>query len=191
MNIVFLGAPGSGKGTQAQKLATNRGLFHLSTGDLLRTAVKNGSPLGQKIRQYLDAGNLVPDDVIIGLIEEQADAGNLSNGFILDGFPRSQAQAEGLDRMLTKHHMHIDHVVLISVDDSVIRQRLLRRAELEGRSDDNEATITHRLKVYRNQTEPLVTYYRDRGLLRTIDGDQTPDDVFAALSAVLRNGTTA
>jgi len=206
MNIVLLGAPGAGKGTQAAKLVAEFELPHISTGDMLRAAVKAGTPLGQKAKSYMDAGDLVPDDVIIGLVTERLQDGDTANGFILDGFPRTSAQAVALDAELSKLGRPLDAALLIDVDPEVIVGRLTSRrmcrecghigtvadatcpkcgGEMYQRDDDNEATVRNRLDVYETSTSPLIDYYRGCDLLVTIDGDRDPEVVYADVKEAL------
>jgi adenylate kinase len=208
VNLVFLGPPGSGKGTQAVRLAEKLGVTHLSTGDLLREAVKNETELGLKAKGFMDAGNLVPDELIIGLIEDKIAAGELSGGFILDGFPRTIPQAEALSEMLAKNEVKLDHAVLFVVTDDEIVRRLSGRwfcpecnegynypakmpeqagicnndgAKLERRPDDDEAVVRNRLGVYKTQTQPIEDYYRGEQLLVEIESEVAPDEVFARM----------
>jgi adenylate kinase len=181
MNLVFLGPPGSGKGTQAIRLAEAKRLVHLSTGDVLRAAVKAGTPLGQKAGGYMSRGELVPDDLIISLIEEKVAAGELSQGFILDGFPRTVPQAKSLDEMFTKNRISLDRAILLDVGDAEILKRLKGRAEIEGRADDTEEVILNRLEVYRRQTQPIEDLYRQKSILVRVPGEDTPDNIFKAV----------
>ncbi len=206
MNIVLLGAPGAGKGTQAAKLVEEFATPHISTGDMLRAAVKAGTPLGVKAKSYMDAGDLVPDDVIIGLVTERLGEPDTEKGFILDGFPRTSAQAVALDAELTKLERPLDAALLIDVDPEVIVGRLTSRrmcrdcgcigsvadescpkcqGEMYQRDDDNEATVRNRLEVYATSTAPLVDYYRGCDLLVSIDGDRDPNEVYADVKANL------
>ena len=207
MNIVLLGAPGAGKGTQAAKLVEEYELPHISTGDMLRAAVKEGTPLGKKAKSFMDAGDLVPDDVIIGLVTERLQGKDTEKGFILDGFPRTSAQAVALDAELSKLGRPLDAALLIDVDPEVIVNRLTSRrmckecgyigtiadetcpkcgGEMYQRDDDNEATVRNRLDVYEKSTAPLIDYYRGCDLLVAIDGDRDPADVYADVKKSLR-----
>jgi adenylate kinase len=168
--LLLLGPPGAGKGTQAQLLVERLGIPQVSTGDMLRAAVAAGSEVGRKAKSFMDAGKLVPDAVVIGVAEERLGRPDAKKGFILDGFPRTAAQAEALDRMLPKLGCQLERCVALTVDEDELVKRLLRRAELEGRSDDNETSIRTRMREYREKTEPLITYYRARGVLREVDG---------------------
>ena len=201
MNIVLLGAPGAGKGTQAAKLVEKYGLCHISTGDILRAAVKDETPLGLKAKSYMDAGDLVPDDLIIDLMKERIQQPDTSAGVLLDGFPRTTTQAVALDGMLSDLGRPLDAALLIDVDFEVIVGRLTSRrtcrscgyigsvadgdtcptcgGEMYQRDDDNEETVRNRLDVYDKQTSPLIDYYRGSELLVAVDGDRNPDEVFA------------
>jgi adenylate kinase len=212
MRIVFLGAPGSGKGTQAQRLMAEQGLVQISTGDLLRHAVASGSDLGQRAKAAMDSGNLVSDDIVLGMIAERVIQDDCNNGYILDGFPRNLAQAEALAALLADVGQPLDRAVLLNVDMDILMKRITGRrtcsltgkllnvyfstqndldactnegGELIQRSDDNEETIGNRLNVYREQTEPLIEYYRNTGLLATIDGEGQMDEVYARLTAAV------
>nr|WP_207891603.1 adenylate kinase [Phorcysia thermohydrogeniphila] len=167
MKVVFLGPPGAGKGTQAVRIAEKYNVPHISTGDILRAAVKEGTELGKLAKSYMDRGELVPDEVIIGIIRERLSQPDVKErGFILDGFPRTIAQAEALDELLKELQLPLDKVIYLNVDDEEIVKRLLAR----GRADDTEDVIRNRLKVYREQTAPLVDYYTEKGLLVEICG---------------------
>lgn len=200
MNIVLLGAPGAGKGTQAAFLVEEFNLPHISTGDMLRAAVKAGTELGKKAKSFMDAGELVPDDVIIGLVIERLGQPDTNVGFILDGFPRTTAQAVALDAELSKLERPLDAALLIDVDPEVIVGRLTSRrmckecgcigsvadavcpkcgGEMYQRDDDNETTVRNRLDVYAKSTSPLIDYYRGCELLVSIDGDRDPKVVYA------------
>ena len=182
--VLLMGPPGAGKGTQATSLAQARGLTPLSTGDMLRDHVRRGSELGARAKAIMDTGELVPDDVIVGMVRETLEAAP-SKRFLLDGFPRTPAQAAALDALLAELGVAITAAVAIEVDDEQLVQRLLKRAELEGRSDDNEATVRNRMEVYRRQTQPLLDYYDGQGVLRSIDGAGSIDEVQARIREVL------
>jgi len=173
-----LGGPGAGKGTQAAKLKEYYGIVHLSTGEVLREARAAGTELGRKAAEYMDAGKLLPDDIILGIVSEKLDMPEMEKGFLFDGFPRTIPQAEGLENLLKEKGMRLDAVVSIEVPDEIVVERLLKRAEIEGRSDDNRETIERRLEVYYEQTEPLKAYYEKAGLLKSVDGVGTVDEVF-------------
>jgi len=183
MKLVLLGGPGTGKGTQASKLKEFYGIPHISTGEILREARAKETDLGRKAAEYMDAGKLLPDDIILGIVEEKMKT--LPGGFLFDGFPRTIPQAEGLDHLLGKYGKSLDGVISIEVPDEVVIERLVKRAEIEGRSDDNRETIENRLRVYYQQTEPLKEYYRKRGILKGIDGLGTVEEVFNRMKAVL------
>jgi len=170
MYVMILGAPGSGKGTQGKLLAEHLGIPQVSTGDLLRAAVRDGTPLGRQAKGYMDQGLLVPDDVIIGLIREILDSAGARSGVLMDGFPRTVPQAEAVDRLLAAKHAKVDHVALLEVDEAELVKRLLGRAAKEGRSDDNLQSITQRLKVFHEQTAPLIAYYERQGVVRRVPG---------------------
>lgn len=206
MNIVLLGAPGAGKGTQAQKLVEEFGVAHISTGDLLRAAVKAGTKLGVKAKEYMDAGQLVPDKLVVDLVKERLAADDAKKGFILDGFPRNTAQAVTLDSALADMGLSLDAALLVDVKAEVIVERLSSRrtcrdcgytapggvdvcpscgGEMYQRDDDKPETIQNRLNVYESQTAPLVDYYKGKGLLKVVDGDRPVDDVYADVKELL------
>lgn len=185
MKLVLLGGPGAGKGTQAAKLKDHFGIPHVSTGEVLREARAAGTELGKKAAGYMDAGKLLPDDIILGIVDEKLGSPGMGNGFLFDGFPRTIPQAEGLDRLLEARGMSLDAVVSIEVDDDAIVERLLKRAEIEGRADDNRETIENRLRVYYDQTEPLKDYYRKKGLLKMVDGMGSIDEVFERIISAM------
>ncbi|MDD5799208.1 MAG: adenylate kinase [Coriobacteriales bacterium] len=200
MNIVLLGAPGAGKGTQAQELVAEYGVAHISTGDLLRSAVKAGTKLGVEAQKYMSAGQLVPDQLVIDLVKERMAQPDAQKGFILDGFPRNTAQAETLDAELDAMGVKLDAALLVDVPFDVIVKRLSSRrtcrncgytapagvdvcpncgGEMYQRDDDKPETIQHRLDTYQQQTEPLISYYKDHGILVTVDGNRPVADVYA------------
>ena len=162
---------------EAMRLAARLGVPHVSTGDLLRAAVAAGTPLGRQARAFMDRGELVPDSVVIGVAAERLARPDAKTGFVLDGFPRTVAQAEALDAELARLSAKLERCVALVVDESLLVDRLLKRAQLEGRSDDNEATIRNRMSVYRQQTEPLIERYRRGGVLREVDGVGTVEQV--------------
>ncbi len=170
MRIVLLGPPGSGKGTQAALLKERLQVPHISTGDLLRAAVKAGTPLGLKAKAAMDAGELVSDELVLGLIEERLGQPDIADGYILDGFPRNLVQAEALDELLARLGQPVDKALELTVDEEQIVQRLAKRAAEEGRSDDTEAVVRNRLSVYHQQTAPVTGYYGERGLLVEVNG---------------------
>jgi adenylate kinase len=179
--LIFLGPPGSGKGTQSVHLADTLNIPHISTGDILRAAIANATPLGQKAKAYMEQGELVPDELILDLIRERLQQGDAAAGWILDGFPRNVSQAVFLDGLLEQMDRADSQVVNLEVPDQVLIARLLNR----GRQDDNEQTIRRRLEVYMEQTAPVIDYYRQKGNLHSVDGDRTPEEVTRTLSALL------
>jgi len=170
MNLILLGAPGAGKGTQGVRLSQQLDLPKVATGDLLRAAVRDGTPLGEQASSYMDSGLLVPDAVILGLIGEVLESPQMAGGLIMDGFPRTVGQAEAVDRLLQKRGAQVDHVLTFEVPEEQLVERLLGRANTEGRRDDRREAINRRLAVYREQTAPLLAFYRHRDVLREIDG---------------------
>ena len=177
--LLFLGPPGAGKGTQAQLLAASQGLLHLSTGDLLRAEVAAGSELGKEAEAVMARGELVSDALVLAIVRSRLQ--NHSDGWLVDGFPRNVAQADALAALLEELGQQIELVVLMELDDAVLVQRLLSR----GRADDNEAVIRHRLEVYREQTEPLIAYYRERDLLAPVEANGTVEAIAERITAVL------
>lgn len=186
--VVLMGAPGAGKGTQARLLQEKTGLPQIATGDLFRENLKQETELGLLARRYMDAGELVPDAVTVGMVRERLRRPDCGQGAILDGFPRTISQAQALEQLLMEMGSRIQVVPYIYVDPEVLLKRLLRRAELEGRADDNEETIRNRMRVYREQTAPLLDYYAQQGLLVEIDGDQTVEAVNQALLKAVQVG---
>jgi adenylate kinase len=191
MNLILLGAPGAGKGTQAERLQNGRGLVQLSTGNMLRAAVAAGTETGRQAKVIMDRGDLVPDAVVVGIISERIDQPDCKKGFILDGFPRNEAQARALDAMLVQKGQKLDLVIEVQVDEQIlfdrIRTRAAESAQATGtvRADDNEETLRNRLGVYHAQTAPLLPYYRAQGKLRSIDGMQTVDEVAKQIGILL------
>ena len=179
--IVLLGAPGAGKGTQAVLLAEKFEIPHISTGDMLRAAVAAETPVGLKAKEVMEAGQLVGDEIVIGIAEERLAQEDASRGFILDGFPRTLAQARALDALLERIGSGIDCCLAITVETQAIVDRLLKRAEIEGRADDNERTIRERMKVYDDQTAPLLEFYAGQSLLREVPGMGSVDEVAQAV----------
>ena len=187
MNIILFGAPGAGKGTQAKRLVEARGLVQLSTGDMLRAAIDAGTELGLRAKEIMDRGDLVSDEIILGMIAERMDSPDCANGVILDGFPRTVAQAEGLDAMLEQRGLALDHVIEISVDEDALFARIENRAAETGgsRADDNAETLRKRLAVYHENTAPLLPYYDGKGILKTVDGMNSIDEVGQAIDGIL------
>jgi adenylate kinase len=212
MKIILMGPPGAGKGTQAEVLVQKLGIPHISTGDMFRAAIKNQTPLGVKAKEFMDAGHLVPDEVTIGIVEERLAQDDCQKGFLLDGFPRTVAQADALTGILAKMQVKLDGIVNIEVDQDKLIARLTGRrvcrqcgatfhemfnapqktgvcdkcgGELYQRSDDSEETALNRLDVYNKQTEPLIAYYSERGLLLNINGDQGIDNVLVDIMSSL------
>ncbi len=185
--VVLMGAPGAGKGTQAKKLETSLGLPQVATGDLFRANLKNETELGKLARTYMDIGELVPDEVTVAMVRERLSQPDCERGAILDGFPRTTTQAKALDELLGEFSAKIAVVPFIDVDQDVLVERLAKRAEIEGRADDNEETIRVRMEVYQSETAPLLAYYDEKGLLVKINGEQTIDEVTEDLTEVVQN----
>ncbi|QPC41361.1 adenylate kinase [Kaustia mangrovi] len=188
MNLILLGPPGAGKGTQAKRLEERFGAKQLSTGDLLRAAIAEGSELGRKVEGIMARGELVPDDIVVDLIAERISSPECAKGFILDGFPRNVSQADALDRMLGQKGAKLHAVIELGVDDEILVSRIEKRAsEMEGavRADDNVDALRKRLKVYHEQTAPLIAYYGEKGILKTVDGMADIDAVSRQIEEVL------
>ena len=183
--VLLLGAPGAGKGTQAARLVERLGVPQIATGDMLRAAVTAGSELGRSLKRTMECGELVSDDVVISVARERLSKDDAKRGFVLDGFPRTVAQAEALDRLLAELGTELERCVALVVDEDAVVERLLQRSEIEGRSDDNEETIRHRMRVYREQTEPLISYYRKSNVLAEVDGMGGIEEVAKAIEEAL------
>lgn len=183
MNLILLGPPGAGKGTQAQRLVADLGIPQISTGEILRAAIKNGTPLGQQVKPLMDAGKLVPDELVVGIVEERLREPDCAKGFILDGFPRTIPQADALKSKLNAQGKQIDHVVSLEVPDAVIIERIKHRAatSTEKRSDDTPEKAQTRLKAYGADTAPLKQYYGQAGMLRAVDGVGSLDQVYGLI----------
>lgn len=192
MNIILFGPPAAGKGTQAKKLVSERGLIQLSTGDMLRAARASGTELGKKVAGIMDRGDLVSDEIVIALIEEQIEINPSAKGFIFDGFPRTVAQAEALDILLAKHNTKVNAVIRLCVDDAALLDRVTKRFEDEGRKDDNPESFKIRLGNYNSQTAQLLPFYSAQGKLTEVDGMANIDTVSASVAQVLdKNGNGA
>jgi adenylate kinase len=184
-NILLLGPQGAGKGTQGRLIASEYAIPHVATGDMLRAAMADGSALGQQVRPIYDSGRLVPDDLMIALIRERLSGEDARDGFVLDGFPRTMAQADALEEMLREIGRDLDVVFEFQVPDEVGRERMLKRAAEEGRTDDTPEAIDERLRLYHEETKPLIEYYRTRGNLVGVHGDRPVNQVFAEIQQTL------
>jgi adenylate kinase len=187
MLIVFIGPPGAGKGTQSKRLLEYLRIPHLSTGELLREAKASGSSLGQLAAQYMEQGRLVPDPLVLAMVGEKLQAPQFAKGCLFDGFPRTLQQARSLDESLAQRGTPLSLALELRADESELIARMLRRATAERRVDDNPQTIAHRMEVYRQQTAPLLDYYRFQGVLTVVDAMQTPDEVFEQIKAAVNN----
>ena len=179
--LLFLGPPGGGKGTQAKLVTRALGIPHVSSGDMLREALASGSDLGRRASEYMEAGDLVPDDLVVALVKERLSREDAAGGYLLDGFPRNLRQAEILTEAVGEGALRT--VIYLEVDDDEVVDRLLKRAEIEGRSDDNDETIRHRLEVFHEETEPLIAYYGDR--VRRVDGSGSIEDIYCRVATEL------
>lgn len=185
--VLLMGPPGAGKGTQAKKLEQALGLPQVATGDLFRENLKNETELGQLARRYMDKGELVPDEVTVGMVRERLSRSDCASGAVLDGFPRTVTQAEALEGLLEEMNGRLSVVISVKVPQDVLVERLLRRAEIEGRADDNEETIRNRMRVYHDQTAPLLDYYQAKGLLVEVDGEQSIEAVHEDILSTIRD----
>lgn len=184
--IIFMGPPGAGKGTQAKKICDELKIPQISTGDILRNAIKEGTSLGTLAKSYIDKGELVPDSVVIGIVEERIKQQDCKNGFLLDGFPRTIQQAEELEKLLSKMNKKIDYVINIDVPEEELVNRLLNRAKIENRTDDTEPVIRNRMKTYFQQTYPLIEYYQKKGLLNNINGLGSIEEITHRIMNVIK-----
>ena len=183
MFIVFIGPPGSGKGTQSKRLTRDLDIPHLSTGEMLRQAVRDETELGKQVQQYMESGGLVPHALVINIVGERLDQSDCQKGCLLDGFPRALEQAESLDEYFQRKKKSLNVVLELKVDDSELMRRMQQRAGEEQRSDDTPETLARRLEVYSNETAPLVSFYQHKGLLETIDGTGSPDEVYQRIQS--------
>lgn len=181
MLVIFIGPPGSGKGTQAKQLSEYLGVPHLSTGDMFRAAIDAGTKTGQEAAQYINQGKLVPDDIVVQLVNDRLAEDDCQGGCLLDGFPRTVSQAETLDKFLDAANRSVDLVIELCVFEDELIRRMLKRAETEGRADDTPETIQERLRVYAEQTIPVLEYYQNQNIVDTVDGTGTPEEVFERL----------
>lgn len=193
MNVILLGPPGAGKGTQAQRLVEKYGIVQLSTGDILRASVASGGALGKQAKTVMEAGQLMPDDLMIRIISDRIDQPDCANGFILDGFPRTVPQAEALDNLLSQKGLRLDHVIELKVDDAALVARIRGRASEESaagkaRADDNAETLKKRLAVYHEQTAPILPYYRRKAVLKAVDGMADIAGVARQIDALIGGG---
>ena len=191
MNILILGPQGSGKGTQAKRISEAYGIPHIATGDILRAAIADGTELGRKVKPIYDSGQLVPDDLMIEIIRERLAAGDTDDGFILDGFPRTLPQAGALEPMLRDIGKELSVVFVLQLPEQVAIDRMLKRAEIEGREDDTPEAIKQRLELYHQQTAPLIEWYRIRSNVVTIHADRTVNEVFGQIQQALEQAAVA
>jgi len=187
LNLILFGPPGSGKGTQSEKIIEKYGLVHLSTGDILRNEIANKTELGMQAKSIMEKGELVSDEIVIGMIENKLSANKDAKGFIFDGFPRTEAQAKALDELMSSYGHAISVMVGLDVKKQELVQRLLKRGQESGRADDNLETIENRIAVYHQQTSPVMDYYNSQSKLKLIDGLGSIDDIFARIVEVLDN----
>ena len=187
MIVVFLGAPGAGKGTQAQRLSGDLKIAHISTGDMLRKAAEQGSEIGNRVKSVIDAGELVSDDLMIDLIDQRVQESDCDKGYILDGFPRTVPQAEALEKMMQNQAKKLDGVFLFEVSEEEVLRRLSNRATQEKRADDSVEIQKNRILVYREKTEPLIAHYREKGVLKVVDSSGNPEQVFDNLKKAINS----
>lgn len=185
VNIILFGPPGSGKGTQSANIINKYGLLHLSTGDLLRDEISNATALGLDAKQYMDNGQLVPDEVVIGMINSKLENNPNAKGFIFDGFPRTTAQAEALDQLLASKSTHIAALISLVVPEDELKRRLLERGQISGRSDDNEEVINKRIVEYKNKTAAVADYYEKKGVHKALKGNGTIEETFTLITEVM------
>jgi adenylate kinase len=185
-NLILFGPPGAGKGTQAIKIAEKFGWKHVSTGDILRAEVSQGTPLGIKVKAVMDAGHLVSDDLLIEIMESVFINNPAVKGFVLDGFPRTLKQAQELDQMLARHGRSVSLVLALGVNEEELVKRLLKRAQEQGRKDDTEEVIKNRLVQYHQHTKPLIDYYREKDLYKVVHGEGSIEDIFGQLCSVIK-----
>jgi adenylate kinase len=183
MNIILFGPPGAGKGTQAEKMASRFDIPHLSTGNIFRENIKNETPLGKKVKSILDSGQLVPDETVVDLVADELDNNKYNNGVILDGFPRTVSQSESLDSYLAGKQEKVDHFIILDVPEEELIKRILSRGE--NRSDDTPEKVKTRLNVYREETEPVLNYYKEKGAVTAIDGVGSIDEIFSRIEAAV------
>ena len=188
MRLVLLGAPGSGKGTQATRLKEHLQVPHISTGDLLRAEVAAGSALGLQAKVVMARGDLVSDEILLGMLEARLARADVAGGFILDGYPRNLAQADALGKLLTRIGQPMDHAVQLDVDTDLLVDRLAGRAQAEGRADDNPESVRNRLNIYNDQTAPVIDFYRQHGVLKVVDGEGSMDEVFTRIVEAIAVG---
>lgn len=185
MRIVFIGPPGAGKGTQSKRLTERLGIPHLSTGEMLRQARAQGTSLGKLAAEYVDQGRLAPDPLVMSIVGQRLEQPDCKSGALFDGFPRTLGQAQSLDEYLAERGIPLDVVLELKCDEDELMRRILERSKIEHRPDDTEETLNKRFKVYREQTSPLLSYYKERGLLRSVDGMAPPDVVFERIMEAL------
>ncbi|MCU0709195.1 MAG: adenylate kinase [Pirellula sp.] len=185
MMVVFIGPPGAGKGTQCRRLVDLLRIPHLSTGEMLRAVMREESALSRWLASYIDAGKLAPDHLVMRIVAQKLQSDECKPGALFDGFPRTIVQAQLLDDYLMEHHRPLDVALNLQVDEEILVERLLKRAQIDGRADDNYETIRERLKVFRTQTSPLIDYYSKQGKLESIDGAQSEDQVFEDIQSIV------